>query len=134
MTGWAYNNAPDGWWKAFVRELPARSAKLAVVRAGSPFAAPVWVDLDVAAGVGGADQIVFMTSADTIKGKAFAFGDESVAKPLHLSFRSATGAPRHHQHRDRRSRCHVAPPERARHGPPEEQRFDRHARNSSSAG
>ena len=66
-----YNTAPDGWWKAFVRELPARTAKLAVVRAdGSPFVAPVWVDLDVAAGVGGADQIVFMTSSDTIKGKA----------------------------------------------------------------
>ena len=43
---------------------PARTAKLAVVRAdGSPHVAPVWVDLD-------GDQIVFMTSADTIKGKA----------------------------------------------------------------
>jgi PPOX class probable F420-dependent enzyme len=59
-----YNNAPDGWWRTFVTELPARTAKLAVVRAdGSPHVAPVWVDLD-------GDDIVFMTSADTIKGKA----------------------------------------------------------------
>jgi PPOX class probable F420-dependent enzyme len=59
-----YNNAPDGWWRTFVTELPARTAKLAVVRAdGSPHVAPVWVDLD-------GDEIVFMTSADTIKGKA----------------------------------------------------------------
>ena len=43
---------------------PARTAKLAVVRAdGSPHVAPVWVDLD-------GDQVVFMTAADTIKGKA----------------------------------------------------------------
>jgi PPOX class probable F420-dependent enzyme len=59
-----YNNAPDGWWRTFVTESPARTAKLAVVRAdGSPHVAPVWVDLD-------GDDIVFMTSADTIKGKA----------------------------------------------------------------
>jgi PPOX class probable F420-dependent enzyme len=59
-----YTDAPDGWWQAFVSALPARTAKLAVVRAdGSPHVAPVWVDLD-------GDQIVFMTSADTIKGKA----------------------------------------------------------------
>ena len=43
---------------------PARTAKLAVVRAdGAPHVAPVWIDLD-------GDEIVFMTSADTIKGKA----------------------------------------------------------------
>jgi PPOX class probable F420-dependent enzyme len=59
-----YNEAPTGWWREFVSELPARTAKLAVVRAdGSPHVAPVWVDLD-------GDDIVFMTSADTIKGKA----------------------------------------------------------------
>ena len=59
-----YSDAPDGWWQAFVAALPARTAKLAVVRAdGSPHVAPVWVDLD-------GDSIVFMTSADTIKGKA----------------------------------------------------------------
>ena len=44
--------------------MPARTAKLAVTRLdGSPHVAPVWVDLD-------GDQIVFMTSADTIKGKS----------------------------------------------------------------
>ena len=64
MTDVGYNDAPDGWWQEFVSALPARTAKLAVVRAdGSPHVAPVWVDLD-------GDEIVFMTSADTIKGKA----------------------------------------------------------------
>ena len=59
-----YSAAPPGWWQSFVSALPARTAKLAVVRAdGSPHVAPVWVDLD-------GDDIVFMTSADTIKGKA----------------------------------------------------------------
>jgi PPOX class probable F420-dependent enzyme len=59
-----YHDAPDGWWREFVAALPARTAKLAVVRAdGSPHVAPVWVDLD-------GDDVVFMTSADTIKGKA----------------------------------------------------------------
>ena len=59
-----YSDAPDGWWQEFVAATPARTAKLAVVRAdGSPHVAPVWVDLD-------GDEIVFMTSADTIKGKA----------------------------------------------------------------
>jgi PPOX class probable F420-dependent enzyme len=59
-----YTDAPDGWWREFVSALPARTAKLAVVRAdGSPHVAPVWTDLD-------GDDIVFMTSAGTIKGKA----------------------------------------------------------------
>jgi PPOX class probable F420-dependent enzyme len=59
-----YTDAPAGWWQRFVAELPARTAKLAVTRAdGSPHVAPVWVDLD-------GDEIVFMTSADTVKGKA----------------------------------------------------------------
>jgi PPOX class probable F420-dependent enzyme len=59
-----YDDAPDGWWQAFLAELPARTAKLAVTRAdGSPHVAPVWFDLD-------GDEVVFMTSADTIKGKA----------------------------------------------------------------
>jgi len=59
-----YTDAPPGWWRQFVSEDPARTAKLAVVRAdGSPHVAPVWVALD-------GDEIVFMTSADTIKGKA----------------------------------------------------------------
>ncbi|HEY1739661.1 MAG TPA: PPOX class F420-dependent oxidoreductase [Acidimicrobiia bacterium] len=59
-----YHDAPDGWWQEFVLATPARTAKLAVVRAdGAPHVAPVWVDLD-------GDTVVFMTSADTIKGKA----------------------------------------------------------------
>ena len=59
-----YTDAPEGWWRDFVSALPARTAKLAVVRAdGSPHVAPVWVDLD-------GDEIVFMTSAETVKGKA----------------------------------------------------------------
>jgi PPOX class probable F420-dependent enzyme len=63
-----YNAAPEGWWQSFVRATPARTAKLAIVRAdGSPHVAPVWVDLD---GEGDDAQVVFMTSADTIKGKA----------------------------------------------------------------
>jgi PPOX class probable F420-dependent enzyme len=61
-----YTDAPQGWWREFILEPPARTAKLAVVRAdGSPHVAPVWVDLD-------GDVIVFTTSADTIKGKAIA--------------------------------------------------------------
>jgi PPOX class probable F420-dependent enzyme len=59
-----YNDAPPGWWQAFVAATPARTAKLAIVRAdGSPHVAPVWVDID-------GDDLVFMTSAETIKGKA----------------------------------------------------------------
>ena len=59
-----YTAAPEGWWREFVGASPARTAKLAVVRAdGSPHVAPVWVDLD-------GDDVVFMTSAETIKGKA----------------------------------------------------------------
>ena len=59
-----YTDAPAGWWREFVLASPARTAKLAVVRAdGSPHVAPVWTDLD-------GDQVVFMTAADTIKGKA----------------------------------------------------------------
>ena len=60
----AYNDAPDGWWQDFVGASPARTAKLAVTRRdGSPHVAPVWVDID-------GDEIVFMTSAETIKGKS----------------------------------------------------------------
>ena len=59
-----YHPAPEGWWQTFVSALPARTGKLALVRAdGSPHVAPVWVDLD-------GDEIVLMTSADTIKGKS----------------------------------------------------------------
>ena len=87
-----YTTAPEGWWQDFVSALPARTAKLAVTRRdGSPHIAPVWVDLDVPADGDGSDdggsdgdgalsggpdgdgsgvRIVFMTSADTIKGKS----------------------------------------------------------------
>ena len=59
-----YTPAPPDWWKTFVEALPARTAKVAVTRRdGSPHVAPVWVDLD-------GDEIVFMTAADTIKGKS----------------------------------------------------------------
>ena len=48
---------------AFVAATP-HTAKLATVKAnGAPHVAPVWVDVD-------GDDIVFMTSADTLKGKA----------------------------------------------------------------
>jgi len=67
-----YTDAPEGWWKTFVLEEPARTAKLATVRAdGSPHVAPVWIDLD-------GDEIVFMTSAATLKGKAI-LRDDRVA-------------------------------------------------------
>ena len=59
-----YADAPPGWWREFVSASPARTAKLAVVRAdGSPHVAPIWTALD-------GDEIVFTTSAETIKGKA----------------------------------------------------------------
>jgi PPOX class probable F420-dependent enzyme len=59
-----YNSAPDGWWQSFVAALPARTGKLAVTRLdGRPHVAPVWVDLD-------GDDIIFMTSAETIKGRS----------------------------------------------------------------
>ncbi len=59
-----YTAAPDGSWKQFVCASPARTGKLAVTRKdGSPHIAPVWVDLD-------GDDLIFMTSADTIKGKS----------------------------------------------------------------
>ena len=57
------DSAP-GWWRKFVLTNPPRTGKLAVVRAdGSPHVAPVWTDLD-------GDQVVFLTSADTVKGKS----------------------------------------------------------------
>lgn len=63
-----YTAAPDGWWQDFVAAAPARTAKLAIVRAdGSPHVVPVWVDLDRD---NGTDEIVFTTGLDTVKGKA----------------------------------------------------------------
>lgn len=67
----AYNDAPDGWWQEFVGGDVARTAKLALARKdGSPHVAPVWVDLERGSGPDGEDVVVFMTSADTIKGKS----------------------------------------------------------------
>lgn len=60
------------WWHGFVDALPARTAKLAVVRAdGSPLVVPVWIARD-------GDDIVFMTGANTTKGKAI-LRDERVS-------------------------------------------------------
>jgi PPOX class probable F420-dependent enzyme len=54
----------DTWWREFIDELPAKTAKLAVVRKdGSPHVAPIWVALD-------GDTIVFNTSRDSLKGKS----------------------------------------------------------------
>lgn len=59
-----YTDAPQGWWREFALASPARTAKLAVVRAdGSPHVSPVWVDLD-------GDDVIFTTSAETVKGRA----------------------------------------------------------------
>jgi PPOX class probable F420-dependent enzyme len=59
-----YSTAPEGWWRDFVLATPARTGKLAVVRAdGAPHVVPVWTDLD-------GDDVVFLTSATTLKGKA----------------------------------------------------------------
>jgi PPOX class probable F420-dependent enzyme len=59
-----YTDAADGWWQDFASATPARTATLATVRAdGSPHVAPVWFALD-------GDDVVFMTSAETVKGRA----------------------------------------------------------------
>mgnify|MGYP000951483599 FL=1 len=60
----AYQGAAPEWWKDFVDATPARTAKLAVVRAdGSPHVAPVWIARD-------GDELVFLTSAETVKGRS----------------------------------------------------------------
>ena len=57
-------DAAPSWWREFILANPPRTGKLAVVRAdGSPHVAPVWTDLD-------GDQVVFTTSAGTVKGKS----------------------------------------------------------------
>ena len=59
-----YQRAEGEWWKDFVDALPARTAKVGVVRDdGSPQVAPVWIARD-------GDEIVFTTGANTVKGKA----------------------------------------------------------------
>ncbi|MCE7001045.1 PPOX class F420-dependent oxidoreductase [Saccharothrix sp. S26] len=59
-------NAANGWWRELVTAAPARTGKLAIVRAdGSPHVTPVWLDLD-------GDTIVFTTNMGTVKGKAIA--------------------------------------------------------------
>jgi PPOX class probable F420-dependent enzyme len=51
---------------SFLSALPARTAKLATVRAdGRPHLVPIWFDLD-------GDDIVFMTGADSVKGRNLA--------------------------------------------------------------
>ena len=65
----------DGEVAAFLGALPARTGKLATVRAdGRPHVAPVWFALD--AGSGGAapapGDLVFNTGADTVKGRNIA--------------------------------------------------------------
>lgn len=60
----AHTDAPEGWWREFVSAAPARTGKLAIVRAdGSPHVTPVWVDLD-------AGTLVFTTNLGSIKGRA----------------------------------------------------------------
>lgn len=52
------------WWRDFIAETPARTAKLATVQAnGAPHVAPVWVALD-------GDDLLFTTAATTSKGLA----------------------------------------------------------------
>lgn len=54
----------DPWWREFIEASPARTAKLATVRAdGAPHVAPVWVMLD-------GDDLVFTTGEGTSKAKA----------------------------------------------------------------
>jgi hypothetical protein len=56
----------DGWWREFVDAVPARTAKLATVRAdGRPHVTPVWVARD-------GDDLLFTTHETSLKGKAIA--------------------------------------------------------------
>lgn len=58
------DDTTSNWWREFIGASPPPTGKLAVVRAdGSPHVAPVWVDLD-------GDELVFMTSAESVKGRA----------------------------------------------------------------
>ena len=54
----------DRWWRDFIAELPARTAKLATVMAdGGPHVAAVWVAFD-------GDDLMFTTFANSSKGRA----------------------------------------------------------------
>jgi PPOX class probable F420-dependent enzyme len=62
-----YHPMTDAEVRAFLTALPARTAKLATVRAdGRPHVAPVWYDVDD----GGA--LLFNTGANTVKGRNLA--------------------------------------------------------------
>ena len=53
----------EGWWRDLVDALPARTGKLATVRAdGRPHVAPVWVARD-------GDDLLLTTGAETAKGR-----------------------------------------------------------------
>jgi PPOX class probable F420-dependent enzyme len=57
-------NVPEGWWREFVLEMPARTAKLGVVaKSGQPLVAPIWIALD-------GDDVVFNTGKTSAKGRA----------------------------------------------------------------
>jgi PPOX class probable F420-dependent enzyme len=59
-------------WLAFAMQ-GTRTGKLATVRKnGMAHVAPIWFLIDTVDGVDGADEIVFTTGADTVKGKALA--------------------------------------------------------------
>lgn len=59
----------QGWWHSFVGSTPARTGKLATVRAdGSPHVAPVWVALDDTGG--DEPDLLFTTMSTSVKGKA----------------------------------------------------------------
>ena len=59
-----YTAAPDGWWQTFVSSASGTNRQVGGhATRRQPSRRPVWVDLD-------GDQLVFMTSAETIKGKS----------------------------------------------------------------
>jgi PPOX class probable F420-dependent enzyme len=63
-----YQEAAAGWWQDFVSASPARTAKVAIVRAdGSPHVSPVWVVLN---GEPGAEHVLFTTHRSSAKARA----------------------------------------------------------------